>query len=292
LKADEILAQRSAVPALNGRKRVLDTQLGDGIIPPKRLRKNGVSAKEYERLKKIAHGGDARHKDVVTGNGEASYDPWEVQSLDAKENRDFLDEKKPIKEPETLKHQPVSLVVDRRQLKAVRTPAAEKSYNPTFEAWSGRIEREGNKEVEAEKQRLEEAAREEERQRLIEEAQKQEDLLPEYDESDWETEWEGIASESEQTAEWLQKKKPQRKTQAERNKIKRRKEEESRRKWDQNQKQAEEQAYRIKALAKQVKENEKLQNEKLAAKAAPPPEDNSDDGDDLVLRKKAIGKNP
>jgi len=291
LKADEILSQRSAVPALNGRKRGLDSKVGDGIIPPKRLRKDGVSGREYARLKKIAYGGDARHKDVVEGNGDASHDPWEVRPVESKQNFDFLEEKRPVKEPETLKHQPVSLVVDKRQLKAVRTPAAEKSYNPTFEAWSNRLEREGNKEVEAEKLRLEEAAREEERQLRIEEAQREQENIPEYDESDWETEWEGIASESEQTPEWLRKKKPQRKTQAERNKIKRRKDEESRQKWAQNQKRIEEQTRRIKALAKQVKETEDQRNEKWAAKAVPPPEDNSDDGEDIILRKKAMGKN-
>jgi hypothetical protein len=190
-----------------------------------------------------------------------------------------------------LKHKPVSLAADRRELKAVRTPAAEKSYNPTFEDWSQRLDREGTKAVELEVKRLEEVAKNQERLERIAKAQEEEEKGKEW-ESEWESEWEGIGSESEQTPAWLKKKRPERKTQAERNKIQRRKEAESRKKWEEKEKQRTEQAKKIKALKKQVDEEEILHAAKIKARTIEPAEDSSDDAREVTLRKKPFGKNP
>ena len=196
-----------------------------------------------------------------------------------------------MKAPATLKHKPISLAVDRREIKAVRTPAAEKSYNPTFEDWSQRLDREGAKAVELEMKRLDEEAKNQERLERIAKAQQEEEKGKEW-ESEWDSEWEGIGSESEQTPEWLKKKRPERKTQAERNKIQRRKEAESRKKWEEKEKQRAAQAKQIKALKKQVDEEDKLRAEKIKARTIEPAEESSDDAREVVLRKKRFGKNP
>src|ERR1700744_645382 len=55
LRADEIIAQRSAVPAVSMRKRAGD-KTSDGILPAKRQRTSYVSHKELTRLRNIADG--------------------------------------------------------------------------------------------------------------------------------------------------------------------------------------------------------------------------------------------
>ena len=64
LKADEILAQRSAIPGVGTHKRAADAKTTDGVQPSAKRHKGAyVSEKEYERLRKIAYGGDTVKKD-------------------------------------------------------------------------------------------------------------------------------------------------------------------------------------------------------------------------------------
>lgn len=227
----------------------------------------------------------------MQADGNASHDPWEVKSVETKEEYDFIPEKKPVRAPATLGRKPVTQAVDGRDIKAVRTPAAEKSYNPTFEDWSQRLDREATKAVELELKRLEDVANEEARLERVAKAQEEEEKGKEF-ESEWESEWEGFGSESEQTPAWLRKKRPERKTQAERNKIKRRKEAESRKKWEQKEKERALQAQKIKALKKQVDDDERLRAERIAARTVEPAEDSSDDAEEVKLRRKRIGRAP
>jgi nucleolar protein 53 len=305
LRADEILAQRSAVPALEGRVRVTGN-VTNGIIVSQ-TKKSSVNGKDYERLRKIAYGGQTVTKDVIEeSHFSADFDPW-VDHVTAVERKrlaaegalkdvqkeveaqlgtvSFLNKRVPLKEPTTLKTPPISQAADGRQVKSVRKPAAEKSYNPTFQEWSQRLERLGAAEAEAELKRLEAAAKEAERQRMIEQTQREveEDIARGLDNSDWESEWDGIQSETEQVPA---KKRPERKTPAQRNKTKRRKEEEALKKHEQKQREKDQQSQMIKKLAKEVKAAERLKEEQKQSLAIVEDVESSDDGDDVELRRR------
>lgn len=281
LKADEILAHRSAVPAVASRKRLADLDSSG------KRKKAKVSGKEYDRLRAIAYGGDQVQKDVVQ-TGDAAYDPWAVEPVTDDPRFSFLDKKKAKVEPPTLKRAPISMAKDGKIIPAVRKPAAGKSYNPDFQAWQELLTREADKAVEAEKKRLQEAREEAER---MERAAAE----PESDsgeESVWESEWEGFSDNENDN---LKKKRPERKTPAQRNKIKRRKDAERLAAHEAKVKAKEQQVQKIKELAKSVAEKEKARAtaKKILAEMDKSNEPLSDDdGEEEELRKKNLGKAP
>lgn len=280
LKVDEILAQRSAVPAVAARKRLADVD-NEG-----KRKKAKVSSKEYDRLRAIAYGGEQVKKDVVQSGVTADYDPWAVQEVKQDPRFSFLKEKKAKVEPSTLKHAPISQAKNGKAIPAVRKPAGGKSYNPKFEDWQNELMRESDKAVEAEKKRLQEAREEAERMERAT-ADSESDS---GEESVWESEWEGF-SENEDGG--LKLKRPERKTLSQRNKIKRRKEAERKAKHDAKVKAKEQQVQEIKRLAKSVEAKEKARatiQEALAKKNAEPLSE--DDGEEIELRKKQFGKAP
>jgi nucleolar protein 53 len=200
----------------------------------------------------------------------------------------FLEEKKPTKEPVTLKRPPMSLLKSGKSVPAVAKPVAGKSYNPLLEDWADLIEKEGAKEVEAEKKRLQEAREEAERiERALAAAAEPE---PESDgnESVWESEWEGF-SEPEDNS--LKKKRPERKTPAQRNRIKRRKEAERKAKHEAKMKEKEKQAERIKELAKSVEEKEAARAAAALVTSVMNGDDSAEEAEE-ILRKKRFGKAP
>ncbi|KAE9962997.1 hypothetical protein BLS_009804 [Venturia inaequalis] len=290
LKADEILAQRSAIPAVSMRKRPSDSRTTDGLVDVKRRKKDGVSGKEYEKLRKIAYGGDSTLKEVVQTDGNASYDPWAVQEVPLQPEFSFLDkETKKFKkvEPRTLKHAPISMAKNGKAIPAVPRPDAGKSYNPTLEDWQAVLEREGSKAVTMEQKRLAEERRDAENQARIEKAMAEEERANESAwESEWESEWEGILSEGEPSEDVLKKKRPERKTKTERNKILRRKEEERKQVWEKKQKQREAQVTQAKALLKSVREKELAIARKQAGDSDA---DDSTDTEQPELRRRKIG---
>ncbi len=304
LKADEILAERSAVPSVSTHRRPttddieVERRITDGIVRDvKRQKRDYVGHKEYERLRKIAYGGDTQHGNIVKTHEEgASYDPWDPldPNSNSKEGNGWVEEKRPIKEPVTLKRKPVSLAKSGRDIPAVLKPDAGKSYNPTFADWDNLVQREGAKEVEAEKARQDEARREREIQVLREKAKREEEMeqagYGSNWESEWESEWEGIMSDNEEK-EWLSRKRPERKTKAERNKIARRKEEERKKLHEESMKKHSAQVAQIahiaqeQMLAAQVSEMERqkklqLQREKM---------ESSEDEAELELRRRRFG---
>ncbi|KAL4896237.1 Nop53-domain-containing protein [Aspergillus ambiguus] len=278
LKADEILAQRSAIPAVDTRKR-LNSKVTDGVVEPntKRQKKDWVSRKEWLRLKQVARENNPGKK----VEGGDLYDPWadEGDSTPAMEDPrfDYLEKPKPKVAPDTLKQAPISLAANGKAVPAVRVPDAGTSYNPSFEEWDRLLQEQGQKEVEAEKKRLEEERKEQERQRLIAEAKDDDGMVK----SDDESAWEGFESEYEKP-DWLNKKRPERKTKAQRNKIKRRKEAERQAKWEERMKQKEEQLARAKAIAEEVgKRDLQVANDSDG--------DDSSEGDDTTLRRRPLG---
>jgi nucleolar protein 53 len=278
LKADEILAQRSAIPAVDSRKRT-SSKVTDGIIEPKtkKQKSDWVSNKEWIRLKQVAQ----ENKPVAKSDDNINYDPW-GDSVDVSKPEDsqfaFLPKKQEKVAPKTLQETPISLAANGKRIPAVKAPGGGASYNPTFEEWDSLLIKEGNKEIEAEKKRVEEAKKEAERQRLIAEAQNDDGEVK----SDDESAWEGFESEYEKP-EWLNKKRPERKSQSQRNKIKRRKEAERKAKWEAKMKQREEQAQDVKSIAERLEEEEALR------KQLQQDDSSSDEGDDTVLRKRPLG---
>lgn len=282
LRSEQIIAQRSAVPAVDSRKRK-----SDGIATGSSKRsKNGVYVphSELERLKALAYSTSSA-KPVPTPIS-AAYDPWAVVSVVEDPTYSFIDKAQPAKEPQTLKHPPISLASSGKPFAAVKKPEAGKSYNPAFEDWDALVTREGIKEVEAERKRVEDAEKEEARlAKAIAEA-----AIPEPNPEDddymsaWESEWEGIQSEAEDSH--LDKKRPERKSQSERNKIKKRKEAEAKALWEKQMKKRQDQENRIKEISRAVAKKERQRQ--LAAIV--PHVDSSEDEE--VLRRRKLGRNP
>ncbi|KAL6710420.1 hypothetical protein ACN47E_009366 [Coniothyrium glycines] len=280
LKVDEILAQRSAVPAVPSRKRLSE------IADDGKRKKAKVSGKEYDRLRAIAYGGTQVKKDVIESSNAATFDPWAVQEVKKDPRFDLLPEKKAKVAPKTLKIAPISQARNGKPIPAVRKPTGGKSYNPKFEDWQNELMRESDKAVDAEKQRLQEAREEAER---MERAAASSDS-DSGEESVWESEWEGFSGDEDSD---LKKKRPERKSLSQRNKIKRRKEAERKATHEAKIKAKEQQVQQIKKLAKSVEEKEKARDAIQKAMEQKLAESSDDDnGEDIELRKKQFGKAP
>ncbi|KAK6512082.1 hypothetical protein TWF481_000979 [Arthrobotrys musiformis] len=229
LKVDEILNARSSVPALiNPKKRAGPSgiELGDGILPVKKHRKNGVSHKDLERLRRIAYGGEDAKDGVKTAKaseGQDLYDPWgdivpDAEGTAAKMDKlTFVEKPKKLAAPATIKHAPIGITKEGEEaVPAVRLPDPGISYNPDFQTWDDLLSREGEKEIELEKKRIEYAEQEKKILALAD--------IEDEDEEEEESEEEESDEEGEEGEGKAVKKKPQRKTPAQRNKVKRRKE--------------------------------------------------------------------
>ncbi|MCJ1429068.1 hypothetical protein MMC29_006981 [Sticta canariensis] len=282
LKADQILALRSAVSPVDNHKRA---RITNGIIEPssKRRKSGGVSHKEYERLRKIAYGGETVSKDIIKTDAAPSHDPWSLVSEESKQDSkfSFLEKPKPIKAPITLKQAPISLVAGTDAFPAVATPKAGTSYNPVFQDWDRLLVEEGEKEVEAERKRCREAELEAERIKRIAAAQEKRDDIQTEDESAWE----GFESEYE-GPEWLKKRRPERKTPVERNKAKRRKDAERQSKRNLQMKKRAQQAHQIKEIAKKVDAEANARGIAKSRGEIPAMEE----ADDRILRRRKLGK--
>lgn len=278
--ADHILALRSAVPPITSHKR---SRITDGVIEPRSKKlKNDVSRKDYDRLKQIAYGGETSFKDIIKMDDVPNYDPWDTTTAQTEEDIRFsyLEKKKPIKAPSTLKRAPTCLVVGTEAFPAVPKPRLGTSYNPIYHEWDEALTAEGQKEVEAEKKRRMEAQLDQERLNRIAAVNEERDDIQTEDESAWE----GFDSEYE-VAYSLKKRRPERKTPAERNKIKRRKATESQTKRDLPIKKKEQQALRIKEIANKIEtEAEARMQAKSSSKLVPVKE-----ADDRLLRRRKLG---
>ncbi|KAL9595742.1 MAG: hypothetical protein Q9179_004871, partial [Wetmoreana sp. 5 TL-2023] len=293
LKADEILAARSAVPSISTHKRLGVT---DGVVEPssKRRKGNGVKPQDYERLRRLAYGGESVSKDVVQTDDVPGHDPWAPTpkpTNDQELQLSYLDQPNPIKAPPTLKVPPISILANESTFPAVPNPRPGTSYNPLFQDWDALLTAAGAKEVSAERARIALAAAEEESQARIAAAIDNE-REEEFYRTEEESAWEGIDSEYEVGVEWLKKKRPGRKTPAEKNKAKRRKDAERKEKWELQMKKREKQQKQIGAIAKQVEKEAKARaTSSSVAGAKDSSEDSEDeDTDEQVLRRRKVGR--
>jgi nucleolar protein 53 len=175
LKSEEILARRSAVPALNAIHKKKDGKI------------QGVSGKEINRLMRVAgREGDSSAKATIEKDGiihVEAYDLWGEPTENAKNNKklhSFLKDINPATSytpatvvPPTLAKNPISLV-DKDESRAVVVPEEGKSYNPSLEAWKALVQKEADKEQE----------RENERQKLAEQKARIEELMEKFDENE------------------------------------------------------------------------------------------------------------
>ncbi|KAF1821831.1 P60-like protein [Dissoconium aciculare CBS 342.82] len=285
LRADEILAQRSAVAGLDGRKRKAELE----VVPTLgKKQKNGqyISHKDLQRLRRIA---DNR----ISLEGEAAtHDPW-AQTADpaVRPELDFLEPPKPIVAPKTLAHAPIPLTASGKAVASVQKPEGGRSYNPLVGDWSALLQKEGEAAVAAEKDRLAlEAAEAEREARLEAEAAKVDAQERDADQyaTDYDSEWDGIQSEGEREV-FTAKPRP-RKTTQERNKVKARKEREAKEKWERNQRIRDAEQNRIKQIAKEVSARDKVQRPGTLIRTTSNGSDSDSDAPDVSLPRRRFGK--
>lgn len=221
LKVDEILAQRSAVPAVDGRKRA-GQEASSGIYEPASKRRKGdwVSKKDVQQLKRTMNA-TSHLEDQVNGEEDPlSFDLWDQEKESTKgDTLEFVPKSRTKVAPKTITQAPIAVTANGKPVKAVRPPQAGTSYNPDFDEWNELIVKAGDKELAAEQARIKAAEEEAEKQARIAAIADADDGTRTDDESAWE----GFETENEDGTE-LKKKRPTRKTPAERNKVKRRKE--------------------------------------------------------------------
>lgn len=279
LKVDEILAKRSAVPAVDSRKRQ-HSAVTDGVLEStnKRQKPDWVSKKEVQRLKNSLNTTSRLDADKL--DSEASgFDLWAAETPIAVQedgSTEYVPKPRAKVAPTTLKRAPIPMTADGRPVRAVQQPNAGTSYNPSFEEWDDLLNQEGTKEVEAERLRLAEAKAAAEKEARVQALA----AMPETNPADDESAWEGFDTENEDS-EALKKKRPQRKTPAQRNKVKRRKE-------------AERLAKHEKKMGDKSKQTEEMIKAMIKRSQGDEPDPSSEtpeleDGDDRVLRRRKRG---
>ncbi|EXJ94452.1 hypothetical protein A1O1_02848 [Capronia coronata CBS 617.96] len=281
LKIDEILTKRSAVPALDSRKRP-HAAVTDGILEPasKKAKPDWVSKKEVQRLKNNINAVSHLNTEIIESE-VSSFDLWSdgtSATQDTKPGQEYVPKPRPKVAPPTIKHPPLPMTASGKPVPAVKEPDAGASYNPTFEDWDELLNREGAKELEAEKKRLREAqaaAEREARIRALADA-------PETSAADDESAWEGFETEHDDP-EVLEKKRPKRKTPAQRNKAKRRKEAERIAKHEKRMREKQTQAEQILSALIDRDQEERLE---LAREAQA---EGAEEGDDRTLRRRKRG---
>jgi nucleolar protein 53 len=286
LKADEIIAQRSAVPAVSLRKRPAE-KTTDGIIPEKRQRTGiYVTYKEIQQLKRIADGKHESAVEVV----DAAFDAWAPEEVAPDYEADgafsFLAKDLEKKRPKTLARKPVSLAANGKAIPAVSKPVGGYSYNPLYTDWAERLEEEGRKAVDAESKRLEgERSKQSQKEAIARSAAEAEAAEARAELSEWDEDsaWSGIESGAESTG--VRSKHPERKNKVQQNKAKRRKERERLARHEAAMKHRNDQLHRIKAVAKEIDEREKAMQLAHAETS-----DDSEEGDENEIRSRRFGK--
>lgn len=272
------------IPAVDGRKRPI-SRITDGITGPseKRQRNNWVSNKELQRLKGSLDESNHLSSRRLENGQHVAFDLWSGDDVTKQcSKHEYLERPKSKVAPATVGRPPIAMTANGKPVKAIRSPNAGTSYNPSFTDWDDLLNQEGHKVVEAEKKRLVTEQMEAERAARIA-AATQEDApngLP-----DDESAWEGFESEYERS-EWLNKKRPERKTQAQRNKIKRRKEAERQALHQAKMANRKKQARELEQLAESADRDEPGIGDQVAV--VEDGDSSSDGGDDTVLRRKSL----
>ena len=296
LKCDEILSQRSAVPAVSSRVRTGgggSIAVTTGIVRQKSRRKDGISHAQLQRLRALAYGGSGTVPSGVLSAPSAvpSYDPWQdapppPTTTTTTATATTTTAAVGVKPPKTLAHKPVALSVV-GSVPAVRLPEPGVSYNPEFAAWDALLQHIGAQEVESEKKRLAAAADE---ARILALAAEPDALSSDGDDDDDDDDDDSSQSESEDKREQDTETKP-RKTDAQaKRKTRAQRHREQRHKALQRQlaakKREARQAHQLHLIKKYARDL--ARRDRLAAQAPPAVVD--DEKDPKVMRKRKFGK--
>ena len=282
---DDILAKRSVVPAVDSRKRT-SSRITDGILEPnqKRQKKDWVSKREIQRLKESIQGGAKLSTERLADDESSVFDLWAVTAAPVQESEpalNFLEKLKPKVAPSTLQKAPITMTASGKTVRAVKLPNAGSSYNPSFNDWDDLLTQEGQKEVEAEKKRRQLAEAEAEKAaRIAATAAAIDEAAARTDD---ESAWEGFESGYE-SPESLKRKRPERKTQAQRNKIKRRRVAERQARHERKMGDKQRHAAELEATTKAGPADK---SSKIVVQEEQ--EHSSDSGDDTKLRRKRLG---
>lgn len=168
---------------------------------------------------------------------------------------------------------------------AVPKPKPGISYNPVFQDWDALLTSAGAAEVAAEHKRRADAVAEAEKEALI--AAAQDEIDNDQYKTEDESAWEGFESENE-VAAWLKRKRPERKTPAERNKVKRRKEAERQAKWEAQMRKRDKQAKQLGSIAKEVERDAKAKA--IVVRKEDKGSNSEDKVDAQVLRRRKLGR--
>lgn len=146
LRSDEILALKSAIPAVNN-LRHRTTAVGTGVVHAKK--KGALPASELARLKKIAGRMDCARAGQSAGasvkkHKAKSHDLWDAVASE-EEEEDFAEGwvkgPQPKKAPTTYGHRPETLTQSGRAMPAVVLADEGQSYNPPQDEWNELVER-------------------------------------------------------------------------------------------------------------------------------------------------------
>ncbi|KAI5844734.1 ribosome biogenesis protein Nop53/GLTSCR2 [Tricharina praecox] len=290
LKSDQILAARSAIPAVDTRKRI--GAVTDGVLVKKAKRKDGVSFAQLQRLRQIAYGGASRAAGpelVAERKVVPDYDAWGTEAEEKfkkkteieLEGLDFVEKVHKPKAPATLKRKPIALAAI-GSVPAVRLPEGGVSYNPDFEMWDKLLREEGEKEVELEKKRIAEEAEEARMQAIIDAP----DVEMLSDPEGWQDSDESEDEEEGGSKDSAERREAKRKTQSQKNKAIKQKEQEKQRAEAKKVKQQERELLLVKKYAREIRYQEKLRMAKAIAKMSV----DDDEKNPKIMRKKRLGK--
>ena len=270
------------IAAVDSRKRS-SPKIGDGIMHPsnKRQKKNWVPSQELQRLKKSLDESNHLSSERLENGQDVTFDLWTANNAAKDDGCDYLEKPRPKVAPATVSHAPISMTESGKPVKAIKTPKPGTSYNPSFTDWDDLLNEEGQKAVETEKKRLQAEQVEAERAERVAAIASAD---PAVGLTDDESAWEGIESEYDRP-DMLNKKRPERKTQAQRNKIKRRKEAEQQALHQAKMADRRKQARELEQLGRQDREKSEVAGQVAVLDEWQP---SSDEGDDSSLRRKRL----
>ncbi|CAO3672352.1 unnamed protein product [Rhizopus stolonifer] len=124
LRVDEILNQRSAVPAVKAKNPFKKPEMTD------KLASKHESENVQKMLKRKGNDTVTQQKKKKKTNAPDSYDLWGSDSVQEESSNDYLPKIEKPKAPASLKRKPTALTV----MPAIETPHKGTSYNPEAEA--------------------------------------------------------------------------------------------------------------------------------------------------------------
>ena len=232
-------------------------------------------------MKESIRDGAQLSRDRIEEDQPSAFDLWSDNTVARPELTElrYVEKPRPKVAPQTLRRAPIPLTANGKPVRAIRQPNPGTSYNPVDTDWVSLLAHEGEKEIEAEKKRRQQAEAEAERAARVAAAAAEEVA----DRTEDESAWEGFESGRE-SPESLKKKRPERKTLPQRNKIKRRKISEREAKHEKKMVDRRTHDSTVEGANMQA-----IRHENSEVLVHGESEDSSESGDDAMLRRRRMG---